>query len=143
MLSEKEMPAYLVTLVRKDWKPLFALIPRVQAKKGFGKWRFPKKEDGAFILPYCDPGSTEQKFLEVVYRMRLVIAFDWGKWDKGRKLEKKDPSGLDLLTLLKLMTTYVRADRFCEGALHSAMKNGVMLGILKAIRLRVEESSGP
>ena len=75
--------------------------------------------------------------------MRRVISFDWGKWDKGRKLEKKDPSGLGLLTLLKLMTARVRADRFYEGALHSAMENGVMLGILKAIRLRVAESRGP
>ena len=138
-LSEKEMPAYLATLTPKDWKRLLRFIPRLQAKKGLGKWNSPKKEDGVSVMPYCVLGSTEREFLKLVYRMRLVIPFDWGNWREGRRLVRQDVSGLDLLTLLKLMTAIVRNDRYCEGALHSAMSNGVMLGILKAIKVRVEK----
>lgn len=137
--SEREMPAYLATLTPKDWKPLFRFIPLLRAKKGLGKWNSPEKEDGVTIMPYCVLGSTEREFLKLVYRMRLVIPFDWGKWSEGRRLVRQDVSGLDLLTLLKLMTAIVRNDRYCEGALHSAMSNGVMLGILKAMKVRVEK----
>jgi hypothetical protein len=142
-LTEAEMLTYLATLKREDWQPLFALIPLIQAKKRFGKWQAPGSKDGVIVLPHFAAGKTEHEFLKLVYLMRLVIAFDWGKWEQGRRLLKQDVSGLDLLTLLKLMTAIVRNDRFCEGALHSAFSNGIMLGILKAIRTRVEEAGDP
>lgn len=138
-LTIKEMSVHLATLTREDWKPLFALIPQIRAKKGFGKWKYPKKEDGVFVMPYYEPGSTELEFLEVVYRLRLVLDFKWADWDKSGKIGKKNPGDLDVLTLLKLLTGIVRRDRYCEGALRNALRDGRILGILKAIRLRVEE----
>ena len=142
-LTEKETSVHVATLSPKDWKPLFALIPRMKAKKGFGKWKQPKEEDGVFVMPYYDLGNTELKFLELVYGLQLVIEFNWPDWDKSGKIAKKDPDDLNLLTLLKLLTRIVRRDRYCEGALRAALNDGRMLGILKAIRLRVEESNVP
>jgi hypothetical protein len=142
-LTEKETSVHVATLTPKDWKPLFALIPRIQAKKGLGKLKYPKKEDGVFVMPYCEPGRTELEFLELVYGLQLVIEFNWPDWDKSGKIAKKDPDDLNLLTLLKLLTRIVRRDRYCEGALRTALSDGRMLGILKAIRLRVEESNVP
>ncbi len=141
LLPEKEMPAYLATLSPNDWKPLFSLIPSIQGKEGLGKWRSPRKENGAIILPHICFGKTELKFLKLVYRMQLIVGFNWSRWEQGRKLVKRDVSDLDILTLLKLMTAIVRSDRYCEGALHAAIEGGVMLRILMAIRLRVEEST--
>jgi hypothetical protein len=142
-LTEKEILVHVANLTPRDWKPLFALIPLIQAKKGLGKWKHPKEEDGVFVMPYYDLGSTELKFLELVYGLQLVIEFNWPDWDKSGKIAKKDPGDLNLLTLLKMLTRIVRGDRYCEGMLHTALSDGRMLGILKAIRLRVEEGNVP
>lgn len=140
-LTGKETSVHVATLTPKDWKPLFALIPRIKEKQGIGKWKHPKEEDGVFVMPYCESGSTELEFLELVYGLQLVIEFNWPDWDKSGKIAKKNPDDLNLLTLLKLLTRIVRRDRYCEGALRTALSDGRMLGILKAIRARVKEGN--
>ena len=142
-LTERGTSVHVATLTPKDWKPLFALIPRIEEKQGIGKWKHPKEEDGVIVIPYCELGSTELEFLELVYGLQLVIEFNWPDWDKSGKIANKDPGGLNLLTLLKLLTRIVRRDRYCEGTLRTALTDGRMLGILKAIRLRVEERKVP
>ncbi len=102
------MPSHLATLALENWKPLFRFIPRIQAKKGFGKWHYPKKESGVFIMPYFSFGRTEREFLKLVYRMQLVISFDWGKWGRTRSILRRDVSRLNILTLLKVVLTSAR-----------------------------------
>jgi len=70
----------------------------------------------------------------------MIISFDWGSWDEGRKIasdENFDFDTTDLLTKCKLITAIVRNDRFCEGALVSAFESGLILKILKSIENEV------
>ena len=51
------------------------------------------------------------------------------------KQEHYDFNLLDTLTLCKLLTTIVRADRFTDGLLISFFEKSTILNILKAINL--------
>jgi len=68
-----------------------------------------------------------------------MVVFDWVKWNEGKEiLEKKAYKDQDIITLCKLLTTIARADRFCEGFLFSAFKDGGILAILTEIKRKIE-----
>lgn len=121
----------------QDWEPLLALIPKIENTATFGEWSGgTADEEGVIQFPYCVPVPIVSQFLEVVYAIPIIISFNWGAWDEGRKIANDDNFDLastDLLTKCKLITAIVRNDRFCEGALVSAFESGLILKILKSI----------
>jgi len=91
-------------------------------------------------FPYCIPAPIVSQFVEIVYSLPIIISFDWGAWEKGRKIasdENFDFDTLDVPTKCKLITVIVRNDRFCECALVSAFESGMILKILKSIEKQV------
>lgn len=83
------------------------------------------------------PAKIVSRFQYVVYEIGIIHSFDWGSWEKSKKLArnpKTDFNKLDIKTLCMLITAIVRNDRFCEGALVSSFEDGTMLKILKALR---------
>ncbi len=61
-----------------------------------------------------------------------MVVFDWVRW----RAEVSDPTalgGADVLTLRKLLTFHVRADRFSEGHLISAFEKGHITAILRRL----------
>ena len=79
-------------------------------------------------------------FSMVVYQVRIIIDFDWSQWEKGKRLVENpdtDYDSIDIPTKCKLITAFVRNDRFCSGALASRFKDGTILRILKSIRNQI------
>ena len=69
--------------------------------------------------------------------MPILISFDWGSWDLPVKIEKDENFDFDIIdipTKCKVITTIVRADRFCEGHLVYTFESGLILKILKSIK---------
>ena len=123
----------------RDWRPLFALIPKIETTSVFGELKVEEK-DGVIQLPYWRPAPVVSQFLEVVYTIPIIINFDWLSWDEGRKIARDkdfDFDTIDLPTKCKLITAIVRNDRFCDGALVSAFESGLILKILKSIEKEV------
>lgn len=52
----------------------------------------------------------------------------------GRLIEANHFANLDLLTLRKLLTAIIRNDRFCEGALLSALESGTIQKIIRPMQ---------
>ena len=80
--------------------------------------------------------------MHIVYRLPIIISFDWGAWEEGRKIASNDDFDLDTLDLpakCKLITAIVRSDRFCEGTLVSAFESGLILRILKSIEKQIAD----
>ena len=129
------------TYTRQDWQPLFALIPKIENIAIFGEWGGgDRNEEGVIRIPYCVPAAVVSQFLEIVYAMPIVIGFDWGAWDEGRKMARDENfvfDSVDLITKCKLITAIVRNDRFCEGALVAAFESGLILNILKSMEKEV------
>jgi len=143
VIDEKNCKSRINALAYRDWQPLLALIPEIENTSKFGEWsgRY-KNEEGIIRLPYCVPTSIVSQFLEIVYAIPIIISFDWGAWDEGRRIASDvnfDFDTIDLVTKCKLITAIVRNDRFCEGALVSAFESGLILRLIKSIEKEVNK----
>lgn len=134
----EDFPAYLKCLGPDDWRPLLELIPEIENAEVFGEEKGGGLiEPGVYSFPYWDQSALVSKFVQLAYQLRIVIDFNWPAWDEGRKLAAADNPKLDSMDLLKackLITAIIRNDRFCDGALVSSFKNGLMPKILYRIR---------
>jgi len=141
VIDEKNYKDKIKAFTHQDWKPLMALIPKIENTSNFGEWSEGNKDkEGVNRFPYCVPAPIISQFLEIVYAIPIIVSFDWGAWDEGRKIandEAFDYDTLDIPTKCKLITAIVRNDRFCEGALSSAFESGLILRILKSIEKEV------
>jgi len=121
-----------------DWQPLFDLIPEIEEKSQFGEVTGGEEiEEGVFNFPHISESDVVSKFHDIVYGMSVIISFDWGSWDEGRRMvndESFDYNSIDIPAKCKIITAIVRNDRFCEGALVSAFESGLILKVLKSIK---------
>lgn len=130
---------YTDSLSKKDWDKLFDFIPKIEASKDFGTVEGGEEtKDGSFQLPYYNWSSLVHEFHRTMYDLDLVISFDWSKWTEGKEImTKKDFKGRDMVTLLKLLSVILRAERFVDGYLIGRMEDGTVLAILKELKVAV------
>ena len=137
LLDENNYKEQIHALTQRDWQPLIELIPKVESTSKFGEW-----EEENILFPYCIEAPIVSQFLHIVYRLPIIISFDWGAWEEGRKIASNDDFDLDTLDLpakCKLITAIVRSDRFSEGTLVSAFESGLILRILKSIEKQIAD----
>ena len=137
LLDENNYKEKIHAFTQQDWLPLIELIPKVESTSKFGEW-----EEEDILFPYCIEAPIVSQFLHIVYRLPIIISFDWGAWEEGRKIASNDDFDLDTLDLpakCKLITAIVRSDRFSEGTLVSAFESGLILRILKSIEKQIAD----
>jgi len=144
ILDENNYREKLYAFTHQDWRPLIELIPKIESISKFGEMAGGEKDEKGIIqFPYMIQAPIISEFLEIVYSLPIIISFDWGAWNEGRKIandENFDFDTLDLSIKCKLITAIVRNDRFCEGALVSAFESGLILRILKSIEKQIAET---
>jgi hypothetical protein len=132
---------HIESLTKADWQPLFDLIPEMEKTESFGTWEGGgTDENSAIHLLYAVAEPVIGAFRELIYKMGIVVSFDWAAWDEGREMantEHFDFDTVDVFTKCKLITAIARSDRFCEGALLDAFESGVILVLLKSIQRQV------
>ena len=137
LLDENNYKEQIHAFTQQDWQPLIELIPKIENSSKFGEW-----EEEDILFPYCIEAPIVSQFLHIVYRLPIIISFDWGAWEEGRKIASNDDFDLDTLDLpakCKLITAIVRSDRFSEGTLVSAFESGLILRILKSIEKQISD----
>jgi hypothetical protein len=132
------------SMAPEDWKPLLDLIPVIEETETFTESQAVSYTDDNILL-YRTPKEAPviYTFLEVVYQIPIIIDFDWGSWDEGREFAGNpdtDFDSIDIPTKCKLITAFVRNDRFCDGALASRFEDGTILRILKSISRQLNSS---
>ncbi len=98
----------------------------------FGQWMEP---EGQF--PYFSFSPEVNEFINMLHRQNIVIPFDWTSWREEAERYQTDAKALetaDLLTLRKLFTVHVRAERFAEGHLASVFESGHITSILHCLK---------
>jgi len=129
------------SMAPEDWKPLLVMIPEIEKTETFitpGTISYPDEE--TIELGRSKQAPIIYTFLKVVYQIPIIIDFGWAQWDEGRELAGNpdtDFDSIDIPTKCKLITAFVRNDRFCDGALASRFEDGTILRILKSIRNQV------
>ena len=140
-LTLSEFEEHLLNMTQRDWQPLLELIPEIEKTEVFSEEKGGEEvRPGVFTFPYHDNSKVVEDFVQVAYRIRIVINFDWPGWDEGRSLASGDLElidNIDLITACKLITALIRNDRFCDGALAESFESGLMLRILKRVKVLV------
>ncbi len=104
--------------------------------------KFYETDKGSFREPSViniEPFIYSQKvseFITALYHCNFIQEFDWTSWHDEAEKYQKHPrliGDVDLETIIKLLTTHVRADRFCSGHLASVLDNGHLLKILERL----------
>ena len=141
LLDENNYKEQIHAFTQQDWQPLIELIPKVESTSKFGEWASAEKnEEETIQFPDCIEETIVSQFLDIVYRLPIIISFDWGAWEEGREIASNDDfdhDTLDLPTKCKLITAIVRNNRFCDGVLVSAFESGLILRILKSIEKQI------
>ncbi len=131
-------------LSENDWSPLIELIPIIEQTKVFGTW--PETIEGKgtsespYIIPHISHSEIIDKFWSIVYKIPIVIQFDWMSWEELDDIIKNknfDFDTIDIPTKCKVITAIVRAERFGEGTLVSQFESGLILKILKSIKNQI------
>lgn len=139
----KDLPAHLQTLSASDWQKLFDLLPVMEMTKEFGTMpRMKKNEKGVFIFPSMEWAPVTTEFFKVVHELGIVPVFDWVNWEDGRLMldnKYQDFSASDIITLCKLFTVMIRADRFMDGYLVGQLRRKNVQKIISAIRNKMPE----
>ncbi len=115
---------------QEDIDAVTAYIPILSDPSfSFGEWR---TLPGQFPHYFFSPKANQ--LIDALGK--LMIVFDWPAWKDKATLLMENTDALanaDLLTLRKLITTHLRAERFNEGHLAGQYKSGHLLGILEGL----------
>lgn len=134
------------------YQTLTNYLPEIESD-GFGKWIVDKDNDGTpenpIQMPYVEYSQVVRRFIHDIYSFQenhpeyglnhysdilRENNLEWGK----ESMQKADVSALDGKCIMALLVAAVRADRFCEGALLSFFRSGVITKWL----LRLKEIDG-
>jgi hypothetical protein len=117
---------------------LYELVRAIYIENDFGKIRETQKRTKAYLeFPHWEYTEKIADFNRMVYDMDIVIGFDWLEWKEGQAMLKnpsQEYAQLDGITLCKLITLIVRAERFYEGYLKNCFENGSVLKIVTALK---------
>jgi len=111
---------------------ILRFLPIFERQTHFGEWVTP---EGQF--PYFSYDAAVSEFVGLLGEHEIMVVFDWPSWSDTAKQYEADSHALataDLLTLRKLLTTHVRADRFTEGHLASVLESGHLTAILRRLK---------
>lgn len=135
--------AHIEKISNKDWEKLFALIPIIESTKEFstgGELIEDKNDPDSFIITPEFAIQIVDDFLNIMTELDLIIPFAWSRWDYGKTIfEKEEYNNLDTITLLKLLTAFIRADHFSYGAgLASKFEDRTIEKILNEIKKNID-----
>ena len=135
----EDLSGHLAQITQDQWETLFAMIPEIENTTYFGEIPF----KNGVLYPATWP-EIVNRFHEYVYEIGLVVDFDWPNWDEGKRIlsgEVQELSKHSNITLCKLLTVIVRAERFVEGKLIANFENGTILNILRALEKHYANST--
>ena len=93
----------------------------------------PESDGDAVAWPYWQPSPLAEEFIEVAYDAGWIRGnVDWPKWmgTDEAKAFFENPATIATATIEQLqllLTTVIRSDHFCEGAILQAFQDGIVL----------------
>ena len=142
MMNLDKIEDHIVRLPSDKWNKLFALIPIIESTKEFiisGGIEEDENDSDIFNITPVIEAKVVLDFERIMYELDLVISFDWAEWSEGHVIAgKRAYEDLNTLTLLKLLTAFIRNNRFCDGALADKFQDGSVGTILKWLKKNID-----
>lgn len=111
----------------------------------FGSWvPSSEREDGVIVLGWYEPGPEAQALLSDLGAW--ITTYDWptgAASQEGQALlgHPQAVASASAEDLGKLLTVYVRGERFGDGTLENAFKSGILTAILRRAGVLAEQLS--
>ena len=144
MIDIKDFDDDINQLSIADWNKLFSLKTEIAIAENYGTLCGGEQLDtGVFTFPYWEKSEIVEKAVHVILTLQLTPVFDWASWSEGKSILLNADfvyNTLDVISLCKLLTTIIRADRFNEGYLVSCFEKGIVLKIITALENNVKRN---
>jgi hypothetical protein len=144
MTTLENLNMHLNSIPLDAWEELFDLLPEIESTTEFGTLKgMERMPDDSLSGPYWEPSDVVFRFTGIVLRLGITPVFDWGIWQEGKDIlsySAQDFSIYDTITLCKLFTLMIRADRFNEGFLIQCFKKGNVKGIILALEKKIRSN---
>ena len=111
----------------------------------FGSWApAHERDDGVLVMGWFEPSAAAEAFLADARAM--ITPFDWSAWaagPRGRALlgHPEAVASASADDLRRLLTVYVRSERFGDGTLEAAFASGMLTAIIRRAGVLSEEPS--
>lgn len=136
--KEENISSHIDSLSNADWGKLFSLIPIIESSDKFiteGGLEMDGDDPETMHITPVQSAKIVYDFEKVMYDLGLVIDFNWANWNEGEKIASQSNfENLESVTLLKLLTAFIRNNRFSDGALAGRFKDGTIANILKELQ---------
>ncbi len=124
---------------RRNGLILLARFAPILSKPGFefATWIEPPPDGtGDPAKRVCELSPEASEFVATAFHSNWVRPIDWRAWRKTEEARwlEANPAHVGKATeeqLAKLLTTFIRSERFCEGALLSAFREGFLTAIVE------------
>jgi len=136
----KHLSNHLMNIPNHDWAPLFDFISEIEKSKWFDKTNAEYASENPLFIQNTSKKELITKIVASLYDLDIIPTFDRTNWDEGKAIINNDKSeydSLDMVTLCKLFTVLIRADRFNEGFLLLKFEDGTIPKILTTLRKHV------
>jgi hypothetical protein len=143
VLTDDEILRAMAVQPSEDWRRLFALMEQLATADEQVRWQEPQQDGDVVVLGYPTYSSAVLEICSLLYEMHMVVAFDWMSWDGLRRFA--GGRGLDDVSAaeaVRLTTAIVRGERFCDGTITLALKDGSFIAALHRVRRWYEHERG-
>ncbi|MGV9611336.1 DUF6508 domain-containing protein [Nocardia xishanensis] len=125
------------------WQRLWSAVDEVLTEnpESHGTWRF-ENSDGSLSMPYVDYSDAINRMTETLYGVDAIVGFPWMKWD----FTSVYPGGQGLDTApvadaARVLTAVVGGERFHDGAILAALRDGTLPAALQRLRTWYEQQA--
>lgn len=127
-----------MTEARDALRSLVAMLPELEADgASFGVMVSPERVGDVISMPWFEFNETGELFHSLGYAVGVgLTADDWEAWEREGKEEAflADYSRIasaSLLDIQRLIVTIVRRERFCDGAVQTALEVGLVGAVVR------------
>jgi len=124
--------------IRRDKLSAIARFAPIFTAAGFqfATWYLPSPDEPGGIVSCCIYSQEAEKFIKVAYGSGWIIRFNWSEWLRDPEARKlcKDTARIATANedqLSRVLTAYIRNDRFNGGGLKAAFESGILTAIVQ------------
>ncbi|ROO60419.1 hypothetical protein EDC02_2286 [Micromonospora sp. Llam0] len=135
--TDEEIALALAAHPAVRWRKLFALADRLTPQDLRVEWTGGgDPESGVFLLHHPDYSPLVREVITMLSELDVVVPFNWSDWHTSTPLfpEATGLAEAPVADAARLATTYIRGERFGDGATQQALQNGALLAILARLR---------
>lgn len=146
--TDEEIAAVLAAISPDGWDRLWRAVDELDGVQGgssalvhwaggeqVGTTMVRGVEKPVHLMPYAVYSDAVNRLVRQLYELQLVTTFNWPEWEgTDRYRSGRDLAEAPVADAVRLITAVVRSDRFCDGAIATAIEDGTLPAALRRLR---------